>query len=327
MRRILDRWPRLPRIAMAVLVCGMCTLFALEILRIWGIPDEDLLDPYTDAYTYLAAGERLNAGHPLYELQPGDRPVLILPTFTAPLLSPPPIAAIWRPLAAVPFGLALWVAGCWIALLATVAYLVLKIGLPAAVLAAALSWPIGEQMAAANMAAFFPAIFVLLWRYRDHPRTGLVIGGLAALKLAPGALGGWSVGQHGWRAIPWLVAGGLVLALIGLVGAGWSSYVAYFDVARDTLPSDLSLAGRTGLPWLPYAVLVAGTLLAAALGRWPRLSYAVAFVTMIAGTPAIYVSTMAIFLGILAPLVPDRDPAPVVASAADPLTLNAADQR
>src|SRR5438874_8322160 len=64
-----------------------------------------------DAETYLAAGERLNAGHLLYALAPGDRPILANPAFyTYPLLSPPPIAVLWRPLAALPNG---WGIGLW----------------------------------------------------------------------------------------------------------------------------------------------------------------------------------------------------------------------
>ena len=48
-----------------------------------------------DARTYLAAGERLNAGHPLYALSPGDRPVAISPPWwTVPLVSPPFIAVL-----------------------------------------------------------------------------------------------------------------------------------------------------------------------------------------------------------------------------------------
>ena len=34
-----------------------------------------------DAFTYLAAGERLNAGHPLYAVSPGDRPVGLEPPY------------------------------------------------------------------------------------------------------------------------------------------------------------------------------------------------------------------------------------------------------
>src|SRR3954447_7786987 len=74
----------------------------------------DPVDPFTDAVTYLAAGERLNAAHRLYVMSPGDRAIYFYPPgLTVPLLSPPPIAAIWRPLAALPVGFALWVGCCW----------------------------------------------------------------------------------------------------------------------------------------------------------------------------------------------------------------------
>src|SRR5205823_2822366 len=56
-----------------------------------------------DAYTYLAAGQRLNAGHQLYALSPGDNPVQLNPPYwTVPLLSPPFMAVLWRPLALLP---------------------------------------------------------------------------------------------------------------------------------------------------------------------------------------------------------------------------------
>ena len=47
---------------------------------------------FPDANTYLAAGERLNAGHELYRREPGDREVLFEDQFPAAILSPPPIA-------------------------------------------------------------------------------------------------------------------------------------------------------------------------------------------------------------------------------------------
>src|SRR5688572_26142730 len=54
-----------------------------------------------DAFTYLAAGERLNAGHILYGLSPGDRPIHVEPPYwTVPLVTPPIIGVVWRPPAA-----------------------------------------------------------------------------------------------------------------------------------------------------------------------------------------------------------------------------------
>ena len=73
-------------------------LMALAIgVRMGGI---GWLDVSGDPWNYLAAGERLNAGHPLYELSPGDREVILQPPYwSVPLLAPPPIAVAWRPLA------------------------------------------------------------------------------------------------------------------------------------------------------------------------------------------------------------------------------------
>ena len=67
-----------------------------------------------DSFTYLAAGERLNAGHPLYALSPGDRPVELHPPYwTVPLLSPPLVAVLARPFALLSdAGAYLWWACC-----------------------------------------------------------------------------------------------------------------------------------------------------------------------------------------------------------------------
>lgn len=294
------------RAAMAILVCGLALLFAREMLIVWGIPDDDLLDPFNDANTYLAAGERLNEGRALYELQPGDRPVLLLGDYPVPLYSPPPVAAIWRPLAALPFGFPLWVAAAWVALLGTVAYLVMKIGLRAAVLAAALSFPIGEQLVAANMTAFFPGLLVLAWSYRDDPRAGALIGTMSALKLAPAVMGGWFVGAQRLRGLAWIIAGGVVVAAIGAIGAGITNTVRYVEIAGTIPMSALSLSGQTGIGSLSPAMLVAGAALAAILRGWPRLSFAVGVVALVAGSPALYFSTLTLLLGVLVPLVPDR---------------------
>ncbi len=56
-----------------------------------------------DALVYLGAGERLNAGHQLYALSPGDRYVGANPPYwTVPTLSPPFMGVLFRPLALLP---------------------------------------------------------------------------------------------------------------------------------------------------------------------------------------------------------------------------------
>ena len=59
----------------------------------------------------------------------------------------------------------------------------------------ALSWPIGEQLAAANVSAFFPGLFLFAWLKRDDARCGAICA-MAALKFAPGVMAGWWVGRH-----------------------------------------------------------------------------------------------------------------------------------
>src|SRR5256885_12201688 len=55
-----------------------------------------------DAMTYYAAAQRLNDGHQLYALTTGDIAIELRPPFwTVPLLSPPFIAVLWRPLEAL----------------------------------------------------------------------------------------------------------------------------------------------------------------------------------------------------------------------------------
>ncbi len=105
-----------------------------------------------DAITYLAAGERLNAGHDLYALVAGDRRIWVNPPYwTVPLLSPPPIAVVWRPLAALPneWGIGIW----WIANVATIAAVVagllrrlpLLAGLGLIVLGPSFAWELGSR--------------------------------------------------------------------------------------------------------------------------------------------------------------------------------------
>lgn len=291
------RTARYQRLILAAIPIGLSLLFAVTIMDVWRT--DAYLEPFTDVTTYLAAGERLNAGHDLYALRPGDRPVLILSTFDAPLLSPPPIAALWRPLAN-DVGFGLWVIACWTSLLGTLAYLVLRIGLPAAVAGSALALPIGEMLAASNVAAFFPMLLVLAWWWRDHPRSAVLLGAMAAIKLTPAVMGGWA-----WRRLGWFFAGAVGFGVIGLLGAGPGAYFAYLDVARTTSPSDLSLSGLSGLPWLTPAVLVAGTVTAALLPQ--RRGFVVGVVAMVLGTPALYASTLAVLLGTLAPLLRSDD--------------------
>ncbi len=109
-----------------------------------------------DAFTYLAAGERLNDGHPLYALSPGDRPVDLHPPFwTVPLLSPPPIAVLLRPFALLPgdVGAYAWWAVCLVALGLSILALARRKPITTAIAVGVLSIPIAYEIGVGNLNA------------------------------------------------------------------------------------------------------------------------------------------------------------------------------
>jgi Glycosyltransferase family 87 len=280
---------------------------------------------FPDANTYQAAGERLNAGHELFRREPGDRAVLFEDQFPAAILSPPPIAVLWRPLAALPWGFDAWVLASWVALLGTIAYLVLKTGLPAALLTLVLSIAIGQQLAIANVTAFFPAVLVIAWRFRHVRWVGVGIGLISAIKLTPIAMTGWMVGGRLWRMLAVTIGTVGVLGVIGGLGAGFDSYFEYLRIAPQIKPSPDSIAGLTGISWASYAVLGGGMVIAVLLGpRWPKWSFAVAVVASTIGTPVIYPIGLVPLLALAAPLIPERAHR---AAAVDAGTAGAAELR
>ena len=299
--------PRI-RVVLNVMLVGLVVATALLWVNanfdVYNKPD-NAMEPFIDATTYLAAGERLNAGHDLYRLQPGDRPVLEWPgLYSAPLLSPPPIAVLWRPLAAVGWGYVAWIAATWVVLWATILFLVFRAGLWAVFLAAILCHAIGEQLAVGNANAFMPAVYVLLWRFRDRAWIGGLIAVAASIKLAPIAMAGWLIGTRRWRALAATVVTGVVVFVVAGLGAGFHSYVEYLGTLGGNTPTPLSLSGQTDIPWASYALLAGGVLIAIAIGRrYPTASWAVALLASVLGTPALYASGLVSLLALTAPLV------------------------
>ncbi|HEY7935826.1 MAG TPA: glycosyltransferase 87 family protein [Candidatus Limnocylindrales bacterium] len=291
--------PRL-RVVLALVPC-LLGVFIAGLYLAYMQTGESLAKPFQDALWYQAAAVRLNIGHDLYRLVPGDPPVLFVQGVTAPLLSPPPIAVIWRPIVLLPFGFAAWMAACWLAVLGTTFYLVYRTGLPGAFVATILAPAIGEQLAAGNVAAFFPGLMVLAWKLRDRELAGVAVGVMAVTKLSPASLGGWLVGSRRWRAVASAVVTIGAILVITILGAGLTSFREYLDVATSTAPSTASLSGLTGIPWLSEATLVVGTLVALALGRWPRWAFTLAVLVSIIGTPSLYLSGWVALLAILAP--------------------------
>ena len=308
------------RVALVILAIVPSLVIAALFLQAFSAPGSPQR-PFTDAWTYLAAGDRLNLGHDLYRLRPGDLPVDLYPSlFPVPMVGPPIMGVIARPIAAIDVGLAIWVVACWSALLGTMACLVDRVGLPAVVVCILLSLSIGEQLAAGNVASFFPLLLLVAWKTRDGPVAGIAIGLMAAAKLAPIGLAGWLVGLRNWRAVAALAVTLGAVGIACLVFAGWANTIDYLRVLSTVGPSTFSVSSALGVSWASYAVLVGGSLLSIATARLPRLSFIVGVLAMTFGTPALYWSGFAALLGVRAPftdsaafarfrMLPGRSPA------------------
>ncbi len=304
------RLTRAAAVVLPALALGLLTVTILLYFQRGFIPG--------DAHNYLAAGERLNAGHPLYGLSPGDRYVALKPPYwSVPLLSPPPIAVLWRPLAALPgeSGVAIW----WAAAIASVVAVVLTLLRRRPVLAGlavlALAIPITYEIGVGNVNAFLLLGGVALWRLSLAGRDGLagaLLAVLVAVKLTPLVLLVWLLAQGRRTALGWFVVAGAICLAVSVLGAGLDAHRTYLEVLRMTSSagaSELSIAGlarsagvEPGVAAvLPAAALVLGCLLVVVLRRNPGASFAVAAVTLVVGWPVININTPALLLIALAP--------------------------
>ena len=286
-----------------------------------------------DAFTYLAAGERLNDGHLLYALSPGDRPVDLKPPFwTVPLLSPPPIAVLFRPLALIPndLGPYVWWAVCIASLVVTIVVMMRRrpilIGLAVLLLSIPIVYDIGVGNLNSLLIGGIVGTWYLLTRRRDTA-AGVVIAGMTALKLTPVVLAWWLITQRRWTAVRAFVVGGLAIAAVSVLGAGLSTHLEYLGIVRQTSAtgtSDLSLAGIARFvgvdpgvaSLLPAVALVAGFVAIWLLRDRPGPAYSVAVVTMLLGSPVVNINWFTVLLAALAPVVwpmPDGADASVVA--------------
>lgn len=272
----------------------------------------------TDSSNYYAAGLRLNDGHSLYHLSPGDRPVPPLPPphSDAALLSPPLLGVLWRPIAVLgDVSMILW----WLA--------------GVAALGAAALWMIGHGSARRNVAILLISPFIALamwsgnvnpfivtlligvWAAASRGRSGLA-GGLlavaAGLKLTPFYLLWWFVVRRDWPAVRAFVAVGLVLAVISLVGAGTANHVEYLDVIRATASTGVtpwSVAGFLHNAGVPMEVASAATfawLSAGLVGVWllrhrTRASYSIGILTVLYSSPVVLLGNLAVLLAATAP--------------------------
>jgi hypothetical protein len=308
-----SRTRRVARVLLPAMALGLLGVFLLLYFERGFVPG--------DSFTYLAAGERLNAGHPLYALSPGDRPVDLHPPYwTAPFLSPPFIAVLWRPLAALPseLGVYVWWAGAITCLAVVLGALMGRRRLLTSVAILALVVPLTYEIGVGNVNAYLLAGAVAVWLLARDGRA-LAAGPLAAVmtavKLTPFPLAAWVIGTDGRRGLAGVLAGLAVCGLISLVGAGLAAHVEFVSVARATGTTGLTqfslggIARAAGLPdpiptLVPTAFLLGAALVAALLPRrgHPAAGYVAAILGWTFGTAVLNVNTLVLLVALLAPI-------------------------
>jgi Glycosyltransferase family 87 len=273
-----------------------------------------------DAYIYYYAGQRLNDGHLVYALLPGDHQIGYEPPFfTVPLLSPPPIAVLFRPLAALPneSGVYMW----WIATIVVLAAVILwmlrerpiLVGLAVLVLSIPIVYQIGVGNLNGLIVAGIVGAWYLLTRRRDWA-AGAAFALMTAFKITPGVFLWWLITQRRWDAFKAFVVTGLGVLAISVLGAGLQTHLEYLGIMRQTATigtTYLSLAGAAryiGVPaeianMLPTLAIAVGAVAIWLLRHRPGAAYVVAILTMIAGSPVVQITWFTILVGTLAPIV------------------------
>jgi hypothetical protein len=291
-----------------------------------------------DATVYLAGGERLNAGHQVYAVMPGDREVGIKPPFwTVPLLSPPLVAVIFRPLALFPneIGAYIWWAGCLAAFAWILFTFVRRQPIMTSVAVIVLVVPLTYEIGVGNMNAFLMLGAILTWKWttegRDD-RAGAVTALGFVLKVSPVVIAWWILTQRRWRAVRAGLIAGAVFAAISILGAGLDAHFKFIEVTRDTATSgqsELSLAGlakAVGMApaianLLPTAMLAGGILGVLLLRNRPNWSFALAVATMTLGSPVVNINSYSMLLACITPWIwpiGETVPRPTESAVADP---------
>jgi len=248
--------------------------------------------PILDAHTYLAAGQALNSGGPLYE-------------GPDPLLSPPLIAVVWRPLAALPspLGLAIWWAGEAIAVGGSLWWL-LRSRMPSiAVGTFVLAIPIGFELAVGNMNGYLLAGAILVWSLRGRTLGGVILGVMVSAKLLPALLLIWLIGQRAGRGVAGFIVGVVVCVFIVAIGAGLSTFGSYAVVASHVTPQPKSVAAITGIGVASIAVYIAAAFVVLLLRKWPAASFTAGVIGMVFGSPALNTNWLVLLPAAFAPRV------------------------
>ena len=272
----------------------------------------------SDSSNYYAAGLRLNAGHPMYHLSPGDRPVPLLPppASDAALLSPPLLGVVWRPLALLgDVSMVIW----WLAGMTTLGGIALWMALNGSIrrnaVIALIAPFIALCMWSGNVNPFVVALLIGVWaaHSRGHPA---VAGGLlavaAGLKLTPAYLAWWLLVRRDWPALKAFVAVGIGVAAVSLLGAGLDNHLEYLGVARTTALSGASpwsvpgFLANSGVPASIAALGAFGWVLLCGAAVWllrarPRASFAAGVLLVLYASPVVLLGNLALILASTAP--------------------------
>jgi hypothetical protein len=301
---------RLARVVLVSVAFGVLIMFLALYFERGFVPG--------DAIVYLASGERLNAGHLVYALSPGDRYVGVKPPYwTVPTLSPPFMAVVFRPLAALPpdTGAYLWWFATMTAIGACLLALVRRAPIRTSIAMLILAIPIVYEIGVGNVNAFLLAGTLATWYFatRGHQRaSGVVVAFMVMAKVWPIALAWWLVVRRDWTAVRAGLATGVVLVAISLAGAGLAAHVTYLQVISNTVSvgtSDLSIAGlgrALGLSsslaaFLPWIVFLGCTGSAWLVRDRPAASFCLCVVAMVLGSSVVNINSYTLLLGLLAP--------------------------
>jgi Glycosyltransferase family 87 len=266
-----------------------------------------------DAPTYLAAGERLNAGHNLYALGPGDRAVYIDPPFwTVPLLSPPPIAVLWRPIALLGnTGILIWWGVCIASIVGSVVAVCVRaprIGGPAVlVLAVPLAWELGTANVNGLLFAGFIAVWLLSRAGRDQA-AGVVVAVMASLKVWPALFVLWFIARRRGTAVSAFVLAATAIAIGSVLFAGLGSNLMYLQIGAAIKPSPGSIAGwllsaGIDIPWIGYVIAVVAVAAVVAFRRYAGITFTITVAAIVLASPAVYINSFALLFTALAPVV------------------------
>ena len=260
-----------------------------------------------------------------------------------PLLSPPLIAVVYRPLAALPRDAGAYIA--WavslVAVLGTIGALVRRRPITTSLAVILLCMPLTLTLDIANVNSLLFLGAVASWWLYVRGRyfwSGVAIAVMAAVKLTPGPLATWLLLSRRSRrqGLYGLAVSGLVCAIVSVAGSGLAAHIDYLEVIRHTQDvgtTGYSLAGlgrSNGIApeiarWFPDIYLLVSVGLMVVYRDRPGWCYSIAVLAWIFGSPVVGFDTLTLLIALVAPLAwpaersvePRTDPA-LVSSPAFP---------